>query len=122
MHIGDLKEIIGYILAGLVALVAWLGKREVKRLDDQHADHEARLRMMEEMARDIMKRPDVLALFSEQKEDHRQKVDHLREDHKELKQEISSRFDAQESKIDLLIRNLVNRPQNQRDGDANDSR
>lgn len=117
MHISDIKEIIGYILAALVGLVAWMGKREVKRLDDNLADHEARIRITEEAMRDIMKRPDVLALFSEQKEDHREKIRELREDHKDLKSEIGKRFDSQEQKIDLIINKIVNREPNERGGD-----
>lgn len=127
MHVEDAKAVIGYILAGLVALVAWLGKREVRRLDAQHGDHENRIRDIEKLASQIMTGPQVLALYSEQKEEFREKFRELRQDHKDLRQDISAEvreqtaeIRAQNAKIDLLIARVVNREPNERSSDRKD--
>ena len=117
MHWDDFKEIIGYILAGLVAMIAWLGKREVNRLDAQNADHETRLRKIEDLAANIMTAPQVMALYAEQREDHREKFKELRQDHKELRVELTNRIDKQSEKLDLLVNRLVDRKPNEREGD-----
>jgi len=106
----ELKAIIGYILAGLVAMVAWLGKREVRRLDDKQADHEARLRIIENFSSDIMKREDVLALYSEQREDNREKFKELREDHKDLRADLTGRIEKQDKKLDRILESMERIP------------
>lgn len=110
MHLDDLKELIGYILAGLVGMVAWLGKREVSRLDTQHKDHEDRIRKIEDLAGNLMTAPQVMALYAEQREDHREKFKELRQDHKELRIEIAG-------KLDYVINRLDNRAKNERADD-----
>lgn len=99
-------ELFGYILAGMVGLIAWLGKREVSRLDTQHADHEDRLRAIEKLSGDIMKREDVLAIYHEQREDNREKFNELRQDHKDLRVDINAKLDI-----------LLDRQKNQRHDD-----
>lgn len=106
----DVKHIIEYMLMGLVALVSWLGQRAVKRIDSTQQDHEARLRAIESLAADIMKRPDVLALYAEQKEELRAKVKELREDHKDLRIETNK-------KLDYIINRLDSRQHNERRDD-----
>lgn len=101
----------GLFVSVLVSLVAWLGKRSVRRLDEQHADHEQRIREIEKLAGDIMKRPDVLALYADQKEEFREKFKELRQDHKELRNETAS-------KLDYIINRLDNRAKNERVDDA----
>ena len=101
LHYG---ELFGYVLAGMVGLIAWLGKREVTRLDTQHADHEDRIRAFEKMAGDIMKREDVLAIYHEQREDNREKFNELRQDHKELRADLNAKLDI------LLSRQKSQRP------------
>lgn len=128
MNPDEIKAAAGYILAGLVTLVAWLGKREVKRLDFQHEDHEKRLRKIEELTSQIMTGPQVLALYSEQKEEFREKFRELRQDHRELRQEITDQVRqqiaetrAQNAKIDVIIAKIVNREQNERASDSKNS-
>ena len=117
MHWDEVKEVIGWLLAGLIAMIAWLGKREVKRIDDNMADHELRLRKIEDLAANIMTAPQVMALYAEQREDHREKFKELRQDHKELRAELTARIDKQSEKLDLLVSKLVNREPNEREGD-----
>lgn len=111
MHLDDLKELIGYILAGLVGMVAWLGKREVSRLDSLNKDHEERIRKIEDLAINLMTAPQVMALYAEQREDHREKFRELRQDYKELRAEIGS-------KLDYVVNRLDHRPKNERETDA----
>lgn len=110
----DLKAIVGYVLAGLVAIVAWFGKREVKRLDEQHADHDKRLNKLEDVVSNIMTAPQVLALYAEQREDAREKFKEMRQDHKELRAELAGRIDNQTTKIDRILERIENRKKNER--------
>ena len=117
MHWDEIRNVIGYILAGLIAMIAWLGKREIKRLDDNLADHELRMRRIEDVASKIMTEPQVMAIYSEQRKDNREKFSELRQDHKELRIELSNRIDKQSEKLDLIIARIVNREPNERRGD-----
>ena len=117
MEYNDIKQFIGWIVAGLIGLVTWFSRREIKRIDDRGSDHEMRLRMLEEMSKDIMKRPDVLALYQEQREDNREKFKELRQDHLLLRQDLTARIDSQDKKLDRILDRVENRSKSERQGD-----
>lgn len=117
MNFDDLKEIFGYLIAGLVAIVAWFGKREINRLDEDRADHEERIRKIEDLTSQIMTGPQVMALYAEQREDHREKFKELRLDLKEQKAELAARLEQQSAKIDKIFEKVVKRLPNEREND-----
>lgn len=118
MDFNDIKQFIGWVVAGLIGLVMWFSRREIKRIDDRSADHEMRIRMTEEALKDIMKRPDVLALYQEQKEESREKFRDLKQDHLLLRQDLTSRIESQDKKLDKILDRIENRSHNERSGDT----
>lgn len=113
MHI-DLPEIVkwlvGILAAVAVTIIGFLGKRAVSRLDDDMKALDERVTDLETLKANIMMRPDVLALYADQKEEFREKFKELRQDHKDLRNEISA-------KLDYVINRLDNRQQNERSTD-----
>lgn len=109
MHI-DLAEIIKWLFAAFVSLVGALLHRTVKRHDEDMKALADRVSAMETLKKDIMLRPDVLALYADQKEEFREKVKELRQDHKDLREEIGK-------KLDYVITRLDHRAKNERTDD-----
>lgn len=110
MHI-DLAEIIKWAFAAFASIVGALLHRTVKRHDDDMKALKDRVSDLESLKDKIMLRPDVLALYADQKEEFREKVKELRQDHKDLRDEIGK-------KLDYVISRLDNRPQNERKTDS----
>jgi hypothetical protein len=106
VHI-DLAEIIKWLFAAFVSLVGALLHRTVKRHDEDMKALADRVSAMETLKKDIMLRPDVLALYADQKEEFREKVKELRQDHKDLREEIGK-------KLDYVITRLDHRAKNER--------
>jgi hypothetical protein len=109
VHI-DLAEIIKWLFAAFVSLVGALLHRTVKRHDEDMKALADRVSAMETLKKDIMLRPDVLALYADQKEEFREKVKELRQDHKDLREEIGK-------KLDYVITRLDHRAKNERADD-----
>ena len=91
---GEAKEIALVIISAIVALFGWFFNRSVKRVDSDIEGLGRRISELEAMKADIMLRPDVLALYSDQKEEFRQKFQELREDHRELRREVVGQLNA----------------------------
>ena len=109
----DFKQMAGWVIACLVSILSWFFSRAVKRVDTDIALHSRRLTELEAMKADIMLRPDVLALYSDQKEEFRQKFQELREDQKDTRKEMLEEL----KQIRTTLSNIANRPQNQRSSD-----
>lgn len=109
MHV-DPAEIVKWILGAVASIMGFLLHRTVQRHDEDMTEIRRRVSDIEALKEQIMLRPDVLALYADQKEEFREKVKELRQDHKDLKEEISR-------KLDYVINRLDNRPRNERQGD-----
>ena len=109
----DFKQMAGWVIACLISILSWFFSRAVKRVDADIALHSRRIAELEAMKADIMLRPDVLALYSDQKEEFRQKFQELREDQKDTRKEMLEEL----KQIRTTLSNIANRPQNQRSSD-----
>lgn len=113
MH-ADFQEIVKWVVGTFItvtmAVIGFLGKRAVSRIDDDMKELDERVTELETLKANIMMRPDVLALYADQKEEFREKFKELRQDHKDLRNEISA-------KLDYVINRLDHRPQNERSTD-----
>ena len=100
--------IFGMLATIVVSIIGFLGKRSFDRIDDDMKDLDGRISRIERL--DIMMRPDVLALYADQKEELRQRVRELREDQKALREELSR-------KLDYVISRIDHSQHNEREGD-----
>lgn len=106
----DFKQLAGWVIACMFSVLAWFFGRAVKRVDQDIASHGQRIAELEAMKADIMLRPDVLALYSDQKEEFRQKFKEFREDQKELRTEMLDGIKRIQDSLDKIER----RPKTQR--------
>lgn len=125
----DLKTIAGWVVAALVTAVSTLLKRSIDRIDEDRKNHAERIATLEAM--DLMTRAEVNKLHEDQKLDFHSHFKMLREDHKELRQEVIKQFEncrdetkelrkdmikSLDSLHDTLIA-ILNRPHDERKGD-----
>lgn len=94
------KEVILSLVGLLLALLGWLGRRSVNRLDDDIRSLDSRIKQFE--SKDIMERPDVLTMYREQKHDMRAGFADLRSEQKDNAARLESQLTSINSQLNEL--------------------
>ena len=115
MPLDEIEQIFGWVLALLLGLVTWLGKRAVNRMDRDISTLETRVEKIE--GKDIMERPDVLTLYREQKEDMRVGFEQLRREQTEANARVESHLAQLSTQLNDIRNYLINRQRNERHDD-----
>jgi hypothetical protein len=105
-----IKWLAGIAASALVAVLGYFGSRTVTRIDEDMKNLDQRVTDLESLKASIMLRPDVLALYADQKEEFREKFKELRDANKDLRDEIGK-------KLDYVINRLDHRAKNERADD-----
>lgn len=132
MGIEEAKALGGWVIAGLLSIVAFFLKRAIKGIESDIADNEERIAALE---KEMMTKAEVKALYEAQKEELKSSVQQLREDQKELRKDLvdsikdvrTDQKDLRKEMMDSLnrindsINTLITRPRNQRKNDPTEA-